>query len=46
MPAPDDGADEAIVEIRPVFEAEDFGDEFTPELREREAALRAQTEGA
>jgi hypothetical protein len=29
-----------------VFEAEDFGDEFTPELREREAALRAQTEGA
>jgi hypothetical protein len=46
MPAPDDGADEAIVEIRPVFEAEDFGDELTPELREREAALRAQTEGA
>jgi hypothetical protein len=46
MPAPDDGADESIVEIRPVFEAEDFGDEFTPELREREAALRAQTEGA
>ena len=46
MPAPDDGADEAIVEIRPVFEAEDFGDEFTPELREREAALRARTEGA
>ena len=43
MPAPDDGADEAIVEIRPVFEAEDFGDELTPELREREAALRAQT---
>jgi hypothetical protein len=46
MPAPDDGADEAIVEIRPVFEAEDFGDELTPELREREAALRARTEGA
>jgi hypothetical protein len=46
MPAPDDGADEAIVEIRPVFEAEDFGDELTPELRERGAALRAQTEGA
>ena len=46
MPGPDDGADEAIVEIRPVFEAEDFGDEFTPELREREAALRARTEGA
>jgi hypothetical protein len=46
MPAPDEDADGAIVEIRPVFEAEDFGDEFTPELREREAALRAQTEGA
>jgi hypothetical protein len=45
MPSPHD-AGEAIVEIRPVFEAEDFGDEFTPELREREAALRAQTEGA
>jgi hypothetical protein len=46
MPAPDDNAGTAVVEIRPVFEAEDFGDEFTPELREREAALRAQTEGA
>jgi hypothetical protein len=46
MPSPDGDAGEAIVEIRPVFEAEDFGDEFTPELREREAALRAQTEGA
>ena len=46
MPAPDEDADTAIVEIRPVFEAEDFGDELTPELREREAALRAQTEGA
>ena len=46
MPAPDEDAGEAIVEIRPVFEAEDFGDVLTPELREREAALRAQTEGA
>jgi hypothetical protein len=45
MPSPDDGQ-EAIVEIRPVFEAEDFGDEYTPELRERDAALRAQTENA
>jgi hypothetical protein len=32
------------VEIRPVFEDDDFGDEFTPELREREARLRAQSE--
>ncbi len=46
IPAGDGDHDEAIVEIRPVFEAEDFGDELTPELREREAALRAQTEGA
>ena len=32
------------IEIRPVFEAEDFGDQFTPELREREARLREQIE--
>jgi hypothetical protein len=30
------------VEIRRVFEAEDFGTEFTPELREQEARQRAQ----
>jgi hypothetical protein len=30
------------VEIRQVFEAEDFGDEFTPELREQEERLRAE----
>ncbi len=30
------------IEIRRVFEAEDFGPEFTPELREQEARLRAQ----
>ena len=30
------------VEIRPVFEAADFGAEFTPELREQEERLRAQ----
>ena len=34
--------DEGEVEIRQVFEAEDFGDEFTPELREQEERLRAQ----
>ena len=32
------------VEIRPVFEAEDFGAELTPELREQEERLRAQIE--
>ncbi len=33
---------ESEVEIRPVFEAEDFGPELTPELREQEERLRAQ----
>ena len=33
---------ESEIEIRPFFEAEDFGEEFTPELREREERLRAQ----
>ena len=32
----------AEVEIRPVFEAEDFGAEFTPELREQEDRIRAE----
>src|SRR2546425_11837537 len=36
--------EETEVEIRQVFEAEDFGAEFTPELREQEARLRAQIE--
>jgi hypothetical protein len=35
----DDGAE---IEIRQVFEAEDFGAEFTPELREQEERIRAQ----
>ena len=34
------------IEIRPVFEADDFGAEFTPELREQEDRLRAQIEAA
>jgi hypothetical protein len=33
---------ESEVEIRQVFEAEDFGAEFTPELRQQEERLRAQ----
>ena len=36
--------EEAIVEIRPVFEAEDFGEEFTPELRAKEQELRQQVD--
>ncbi|HET7754504.1 MAG TPA: YciI family protein [Anaeromyxobacteraceae bacterium] len=38
--APFDGGTE--VEIRPVFEAEDFGKELTPELRAQEDRLRAE----
>lgn len=34
---------ESEVEIRPVFEVDDFGDAATPEVREREARLREQT---
>ena len=40
-PMPDS---EAIIEIRPVFEAEDFGEELTPELRAKEQELRKQVE--
>ena len=36
---------ESEIEIRPIFESEDFGAEFTPELREQEERLRAQMEG-
>ena len=35
---------ESEIEIRQVFEAEDFGAEFTPELREQEERLRAQVD--
>jgi hypothetical protein len=34
--------EETEIELRQVFEAEDFGPEFTPELREQEERLRAQ----
>ncbi|MBV8941132.1 MAG: YciI family protein [Solirubrobacterales bacterium] len=43
---PNPTGEHGVVEIRPVFESEDFGEEFTPELREREAHLRAQTGGS
>ena len=33
---------ESEIEIRPVFEAEDFGEAFTPELREQEEKLAAE----
>jgi hypothetical protein len=39
-PNPHEG--ESEIEIRPVFEAEDFGEEFTPELRAQEERLTAE----
>jgi hypothetical protein len=42
-PDPMPGED-AELEIRPLFEADDFGEEFTPELREQEERLRAEIE--
>ncbi|MEM5437520.1 YciI family protein [Paraburkholderia diazotrophica] len=35
---------ESEIEIRQIFEADDFGDEFTPELREQEDRVRADIE--
>ena len=42
-PNPDDA--ESEIEIRQVFETEEFGAELTPELREREARMRDQLSG-
>ncbi|KRW70071.1 dehydrogenase [Pseudomonas sp. TTU2014-105ASC] len=39
---PQQAIGDAEIEIRQIFEAEDFGAEFTPELREQEDRLRAQ----
>ena len=36
------GGDEVLIELRRVHEAEDFGDEFTPEARAQEERLRAE----
>jgi hypothetical protein len=43
-PNPHEGDSE--IEIRPVFEAQDFGAELTPELRQQEERLRAQSKQA
>lgn len=42
VPNPD--GTESEIEIRPVFEADDFGDAFTPELRKQEEQLRERVE--
>jgi len=39
---PNPMTEDSDIEIRPVFEADDLGDAFTPELREQEAAVRAK----
>jgi hypothetical protein len=41
---PNPMGEESVIEIRQVFEVEDFGDAATPELREQEQRLRAQEE--
>jgi hypothetical protein len=37
---PNPTGEESVLELRPFFEAEDFGETFTPELREQEDQLR------
>jgi hypothetical protein len=41
---PNPTGEESVLELRPVFEAEDFGENLTPELREKEEQLRSQVE--
>jgi hypothetical protein len=43
---PNPTGEESEIEIRQIFEAEDFGENLTPELREQEQRLRAQGAGA
>jgi hypothetical protein len=46
IPDPDPSTPEAVIEIRPILEQEDFGEVLTPELREKERRLRAEVEGS
>jgi hypothetical protein len=41
---PDPMDEGGVLEIRPVYEADDFGDAYTPEARERDERLRAEIE--
>jgi len=43
IPANFSGENEGVIEIRQVFEVEDFGSNATPEVRAQDARLRAQT---
>lgn len=42
---PNPHKEDSEIEIRQIFEAEDFGDAFTPELREQEERIRQETAG-
>ena len=42
---PNPQPEDSEIELRPVFEAADFGEAFTPELQQAEAAMRAQVAG-
>ena len=42
---PNPTGEESVLELRPVFELDDFGDNVTPEVREREERLRSELEG-
>jgi hypothetical protein len=42
VPDPHEGP--AVIELRPVYELDDFGDALTPELREKEAGMRREAE--
>jgi hypothetical protein len=41
---PNPTGEKSVLEIRPLYEAADFGEEFTPELREQEERIRNQAE--
>ena len=41
---PNPTGEKSVLELRPVFELEDFGDEVTPEIRERDERLRSEIE--
>jgi hypothetical protein len=41
---PNPTGEESVLEIRPVFELDDFGDNVTPEVRERDERLRSELE--
>ena len=42
---PNPTGDESVLEIRPFYEADDFGEAYTPEMREREEKLREKISG-